>query len=556
MRRDIHARDALRALAWPLLLFAAARVPALEDALPALGVARGPLGWALLAIALGVAAHRARPPRALAPRLAALPLRTLILAAAALYVAIGLWYASRLRVSGDEPHYLLMAQSLWREGDLDLADNLARRDWLENTPGPVAPHYGAPRADGRPFPAHSPGLPFLLAPLYAAGGRLLCVIALAALAAGATGAAWRLALQATGRREAAFQAWLAALGPPLAFYAFHVYTEGASAFAAAGALALLLGPATASSAVAAAVLASALPWLHVKMIPAAGALAVVAAARLRGRPLAAFALVAAACAAVYLAYYHAIFGTASPLAIYGGLPVAERGSPPRALAGLLLDRSFGLLWHAPVFLLALAGAAAAVRRRLWPHALVVAAIVAPALWWRMWWGGQCPPARFLVPLVPLLAIVAALRAGAAEVQGLARWRFLLAGLGLAVMALAVRAPGELLLLNRADRPTRLWTALSGEGEADVGRYLPSLVAAQPAEDRVAVVWIAACAALLVLDVLAPRMSRVDRWFTGTGLPIVLLLAAGAAIDHWARPDSAPIAHGADVAGEGIATRPP
>ena len=43
--------------------------------------------------------------------------RTLFLASAAAYLAAGLWYASRLRVSGDEPHYLLMAQSLWREGD-------------------------------------------------------------------------------------------------------------------------------------------------------------------------------------------------------------------------------------------------------------------------------------------------------------------------------------------------------------------------------------------------------------------------------------------------------
>jgi hypothetical protein len=534
VRRDINARAALRVLAWPLAVVAAAHVPATAAALPALGVVRGPVGWIALALVCAVAVNRALAGGASAPRRAIAPApRALFAAAAVLYVAMGLWYASRLRVSGDEPHYLLMAQSLWREADLDLADNLAREDWRENTPGPLLPHFGAPRADGRPFPAHSPGLPLLLAPLYALGGRLLCVAALALAAAGATVVAWHLAGRVPGGGEGAFLGWAVALGPPVAFYAFHIYTEVPSALAIAGALALILGPLSLASGVSAALLAAALPWLHLKMIPAAAALGVIAALRLRGRVRLAFFLVAAGCAAGYLAYYDAIFGIASPLAIYGGLPVGERGSPVRALVGLLLDRSYGLIWHAPVFLVALAGLPEAWRRRLWPHALLAVAVLAPVLWWRMWWGGQCPPARFLVPLVPLLAVCAALRADpASPIRGLARWRWVLAALGLAVAVFAAARPGDLLLLNRGDRPTRLWAALSGD--VDVERYLPSLVTARPDEDRVAVVWVVVLVVLLVLDALARRVPRVDRLFAGTGLPVVLLLAAGAGIDSWAR----------------------
>ena len=547
MRRDIDWRGALRALAWPLAAVAAAHVPAAGAALPALAVARGPIGWIALAIACAVAVRRGLAGSSRVPTLVPGP-RVLFAAAALLYVAMGLWYASRLRVSGDEPHYLLMAQSLWREGDLDLADNLAREDWRENTPGPVRPHFGAPRADGRPFPAHSPGLPLVLAPVYAAGGRLLCVVVLALSGAGVTVVAWRLAAQAGGTGEGAFVAWLAALGPPVAFYSFHVYTEVPSALAAGGALALLLGPGSVASAASAALLAAALPWLHVKMIAAAAALGMVAAIRLRGRPLAVFCAVATVCAGGYLAYYYVIFGTASPLAIYGGLPAGQRGSPVRALVGLLLDRSYGLLWHAPVFLIALAGLSEAWRRRLWPHALLAVAALAPVLWWRMWWGGQCPPARFLVPLVPLLAVCAGLRSD--PVRGLARWRWVLAGLGLAVAVFAAARPGDLLLLNRGDRPTRLWAALSGD--ADVGRYLPSLVTSGPDEDRVAVVWVAALAALLALDALARRVPRADRLFAGTGLPVLLLLAAGAGIDHWARGPEG----GSEVSSAGSTRRVP
>jgi hypothetical protein len=456
---------------------------------------------------------------------------------AALYLPLGLHYASGLRVSGDEPQYLLMARSLWREGDLDLRDNFAREDWRDDTPGPVAPHYGAPRRDGRPYPAHSPGLPFLLAPVYAWAGRLGCVALLALAAAALCVQVRALALQVTGERPAAVLAWAAAAGPPVLFYSFHVYTEVPSALAVATALRLLLSAPTPAKAAAAAVLASILPWLHVKMIPAAAALALVALLHVGRRARVAFFAVAALMALGFLSYGHAVFGTWSPLARYGGLPTdATAGSPSRALLGLLFDRSFGLLPHAPVFLLALAGLSS---RPWWKardavsHVLVGVAALAPVLTWRMWWGGQCPPGRFLVPLVPLLCAALAVRAAAPPPpRGLLRWRDVLLALGLALAVFMSARPGELMLVNRGDRPTRVWEALSGDVPA--GRYLPSLVQPDAAEMRVALVWAGAVACLIVLDHLARRHDRVDGWFRSLGRPVLLLGAAGALVDVWAR----------------------
>src|SRR5438045_1039349 len=94
----------------------------------------------------------------------------------------GCWPRPTPRAGGPPPG-VRMARCLWREQDLALQDTLAREDWREYTPGPITPHYAAPRADGRPFPAHSPGLPLLLAPLYALGGRPLCVAVLTLMAA-------------------------------------------------------------------------------------------------------------------------------------------------------------------------------------------------------------------------------------------------------------------------------------------------------------------------------------------------------------------------------------
>ncbi len=548
------------ALAWGILPIALSFHPAAAGALPALALLRGPLGmvWAglALAVALGVLFEGPRPWSRRLPPVA------LFAASAGLLTLIGVYYTSRMQATGDEPHYLVMAQSLWREGDLDLRDNYARQDYHEFTPGSLTPHYGRPRADGRPFPAHSPGLPLLLAPAYALGGRALCAALFALFAAALAEETRRLALLATGNPRAALTAWALAIGPPVALYSFHTYTELPSALALALSLRLLLEDAGVGRAALAGSLAGALPWLHPKMIPAAAVLAALGLVRLRGRPLLAFLAVAAAEVAALCLFYWRIFGNPTPLAVYGGVPEDESGQPLRALVGLLLDRSFGLLPHAPLFLLALA-AFPFLRgrwRSLAPQLLVGAAVIAPVLPWRMWWGGQCPPARFLVPLVPLLAVLAALRVAASE-SGLARWRTALAALGVVYLLFVGLQPERLLLVNRGSRPTRLWEALS-PSPGQVAHYLPSLVARQPDDWRVAVVWLLALAALLALDLLASRRRRVDAWFSGLALPAVVLLAVGLGVDFWARPagpssgpsaPQAPIAAGTTV--EGVATPP-
>jgi hypothetical protein len=238
-------------------------------------------------------------------------------------------------------------------------------------------------------------------------------------------------------------------------------------------------------------------------------------------------------AALYLAYYQHVFGTPTPLAIYGGTPAQMSGSPLRAAFGLWLDRSFGLLPHAPVFLVGLAGLVPMCRRwrETWPLLLAAVAVLAPVLPWRMWWGGQSPAGRFLVPLVPVLALAAALRVTESP-RGLARWAWPLAGVGIALGLLAIARPADLLLLNRGDRPTRLWAALSGD--APVERYLPSLVGGGPEEWRVALLWTAAILCLLVLDRVAIRRDVLDRLFTGLALPLAALLLLTLAVDYWAR----------------------
>ncbi len=531
MNRPVRAALAL------LALVGLAWLAPVVAPLPSLGALRGGLAW--LALAAGGAALAFR--RREAPRLDGPGVFGL---AAAVFIPAALWHAAGARVSGDEPHYLLMAQSLAREADLDLRDNFARRDWAEYIPELAGPHYGAPRRDGRPFPAHSPGLPLLLALPYAAGGRAACVVLMALAAAGVVAQAWRLARAGGAGEGPALAAAALLAGPPLLFYACHLYTEVPSALALVSALVLLLGAPGAGGAVLAALLASALPWLHLKMAPAAAGLALVALARLRGRPRWAFLAVAGAMGLGFVAYHELVFGRPTPLGTYGGfLPPGDVVAQPlRALAGLLIDRSFGLLPVAPGYVLAAAGVGLAWRRhRAQTLALLglSAAALAPVLAWRMWWGGQCPPARFLVPALPLLAPLVAARLEAGT-TGLAAWWRPLWMWGWGLAALALLQPGRYLLLNRRDRPTRLWEALGGDPAP--GRLLPSLVYAPAEEWRVAVFWLAALALLVTLD-LGPRPARaLERpW-----LPAALLVVAVLAVDLWARPGQGAGPSGAEL----------
>jgi hypothetical protein len=479
-----------------------------------------------------------------------LPAWALFCVAALLASAVGLHYVRWVEPSGDEIDYLMMAQSVWREGDVDLRDNFARGDHLEYLGGYDRMPGGARRADGRSYPTHSAGLSVLLAPAYALGGRRACVVVLALVAAGLGLLVRDLARRSGADEASALAAWAAAVGPPVLYYTAFLYTEVPAAFAIVLALHLLLCSPGPWAAAAAAIALSALPWLHVRLALVAAALGAWAVLRLRGRPRLAFLLTAAATASAYLGYQYAVFASLSPWARYGGRmpgPV-QRSTPLRTLVGLFVDGAYGLLPYAPVFLLALAGLPLLLRRRAdrWALSLVFAAALVPVLNWRNWWGFS-PPARFVVPLVPVLALAVAARLAAAPGRGLARWRAGLVAAGLALALLMFAEPRAMRMVNGRLEPPRVFELLAGD--VSLSRYLPfpSSRAGSTAppweppasEARVMAVWVVALAGLLLLDRLAWSRDRVDRWFRGLALPVLLFLVVSVVVDRWVRPEGPP-----------------
>ena len=429
----------------------------------------------------------------------------------ALFAALASWFIPRMDASGDEPHYLIMAQSLGRERDLDLRDNYAREDWREYRGGPTEPHYAAPRLDGRPFPGHSPGLPFILAPVYALGGRLACAVLLGAMVAGVGALAFRIALAEGLSQTAALVGGLLAAGPPLAAYGLHIYTEAPSTLALLSAYAVLrFGNGVWAPGVAAA-LACALPFLHPRMALVSMAIAFAAWVYRERISASTFVGVASIGALLYGLFWMSIFGVPTALGAYGGVPEDTAFNPAQAALGLLIDRAYGLLPVAPAFFaLCLWRRPAPIEmdeeRRSRVELALALAILVPALLWRMWWGGQSPPARLIAPMTPLLALWTA-RGWDRTVPMMRQvitaamvWSWML-------FLFAALQPTRLLFINKRVRPTRIWDALWPGGSLDA--LLPDLARPESSDWAIALVWLGALVAL-TLGLRRTRASTPDK----------------------------------------------
>ena len=313
-------------------------LPHLADWFPALTLLAGPFKGVVWTVVVVLVARAAllRAGASVTPRLSRRVSAMLVfLAGLALYAgAASRLVQTALFPGGDEPHYLVIAQSLWRDGNLRIEDNHRRGDTLEYFNLPLTPHYLTRGKDREIYSIHPIGLAVAAAPVYALGGYLGVVAALVIVAALAGALAWRLACRWTGSASATV-GWLAcAAGAPSVFNSFTVYPEVPAALATIAAFGLVTRldatAAPARLALGCGVALATLPWLSSKYVAMAGVLGLLAILRLwpspasRLRSLALLALVPIVSLALWFAFFQAIWGTPSPSAPYR---IAARDEP-------------------------------------------------------------------------------------------------------------------------------------------------------------------------------------------------------------------------------------
>lgn len=412
----------------PLWLLGLLALPWISASAPAAFLIwSGPLAlavWTAVAVAVATSIDPARlePLRRLAPIAAAHP-EWLAATLAFLLFAGAAWRVAPSVPGGDEPHYLVITQSLLKDHDLRIENNHRDGDYRAFYAGELPkPDYRRRGRNGEIYSIHAPGLPALVAPAFALGGYHGVVLFLMLLAAAGTALAWHLAWMVSGRRDAAWFGWAATtFSVSQIFHSFTVYPDGPGAvIALTGVWALLRAEREARSGserllpwwLHGAALAL-LPWIHTRFALIAGSLGALILLRLSttrnaaGKAVA-FLVIPAVSALCWVGFFIAIYGTPDPSAPYAN----EEGSlafVPGGLAGLFFDQRFGVFAYAPVLIAAVGGLAAMVRLRPWRRlGLELLFVLVPYLLavthFAMWWGGTSAPGRFFVPMLPLMAI--------------------------------------------------------------------------------------------------------------------------------------------------------
>jgi len=411
--------------------------------------------------------------------------------------------------TGDAPHYVAILHSLAFDGDLDLSNNYGRNEALIADGGLAPELHVRWMAGGIARPVHDIGMPLLFVPyariaapaaswlaprapgimrrLHLTPGvlyrNLLAVPMI--LLAGVLGVQMFNTFVGAGSRDdtAFWIALLIALSPPLLIYGILFFTELVSALICLIVFRLIAlddGPRTPAVWALAGAGAGLLLLVHVRNVGLVAGFTVVVLQdwwrRRAARDTIAFATPLVAFTIVRTAVNHHLWGT------WFGTPIAHSAAwegfgaqittALTRLGGMFLDQEFGLLPYAPVFLLAVFGFVVMARSRpalAWRVGLVAGAyllpIVLPITNWVGFTAGWSPAARFLVPIVPLLAI----------------------GVAAAIPATPRAILGPVLVLQIVinayvwQHPKILWNdgdgvaAVCERGSASVCRFLPSFV---------------------------------------------------------------------------------
>lgn len=343
--------------------------------------------------------------------------------------------------TGDEPNYLIIANSLVTDGDIDLHDDYDTGEY-HRFYSSFLHHRVTVDTQKRWLPSQGIGLPLILAPFYWIGMHVgdvvwssrFCMTVLSLLCLFFMYRTHRQeSLDSRNYRNIWGMIGIAGVSPWL-YYSHQIYPEVAAALLLSMSMSFSLQK-NRTSAVLSGIFAGFLPWLGIKYIVPLAAMSsvwvlqliVILVRKKVNEKEHLFRLVIQVVVMVimvllFFGMFYQLYGTFNFVKTHGikGTDSAGFGTSlswtvthgiehlPETLRiafGYLLDQRVGILFYSPIFLVALIGMFLALRNRPWFHlSLLFYCLSHWALFaWTGQWEGYCLPVRYLVPLIPIFA---------------------------------------------------------------------------------------------------------------------------------------------------------
>ncbi len=313
--------------------------------------------------------------------------------------AAGLLVVQGTSFTGDEPFYLLTTHSLLKDGDINLANNYAQKDYFafyskKDNPRLRLGIYGRFGRKGRDYiyPINLPGISVLMLPFYWLSqffsGRWLTFILKASLSPWAALLGVQLYLYAKElwkKEKVAFGLWaLFSFTSPIVFYAVHLYPEVPVALFS---LYIFRKVTTSMILLARQVLflgfvLGLFPWFGLKYnfvfwpLLAVSVYFLLKEHRAKIKVLVAFLAFPLASTLLFYFFVYNLYGTLSPVAVYEGIMTPEQVEAFKqtvlaiplqaridAFLDYFLDQRDGLLLYSPLYAFAFLGLVEIFRRR-------------------------------------------------------------------------------------------------------------------------------------------------------------------------------------------------
>ncbi|HZX11308.1 MAG TPA: hypothetical protein VFG01_10235, partial [Acidobacteriota bacterium] len=274
-------------------------------------------------------------------------------------------YTQNIQLSGDEPHYLMVAQSLVEDGDFNLENNIKNKTYYKYLPIDISFHGKI--YNKRYLSYHMPGLSFVMIPFYALFnllGGLIPAALFFRLAASVINAFFALALYAVLKiqfpKKKITGIWLLFICLyPLIFHSIHLYPELPAAALLMGAFIFAFGKN--KKYILSGLFLSLVAWFHVKYYPVLLILAVFIIIQIIREkkfmqagwfflfPLLNFGLL--------LIFLKTLYNTFNPADIFPGQDyfVAPLILRIKVFLAYFLDQRDGLLFYCPIFILLFLG---------------------------------------------------------------------------------------------------------------------------------------------------------------------------------------------------------